>query len=129
VYIGDEINKKLSGIKSPLLYIKATFEINNGRVFGFDINGYKIEYYVNSNKLNDVFLPLQNKQLELEIIVDKTLFEVYANRGQIYWFADYHEGNLKDFKLSLIQDTDRLNPEPKTLVRNLEIYELKSIWE
>jgi len=45
------------------------------------------------------------------------------------WFADHHKGNLEDFKLSLIQGTDGLNPEPKTLIRNLEIHELKSIWE
>lgn len=129
LFIGNEINEMLSGIDSPLLHIKTTFEIDNGMVFGIDINGYRIAYNVATNKLNDVFLPLRDKQLELELIVDKTLIEVYAQGGLIYWFTNHHDSNLEDFTLSLIQRTSGLNPDPRTLVRNLEIHELKSIWE
>ena len=128
-YIGDAINHKLSAIKSPLLHIKAKFEIDNGRIFGLNINGYRINYQVNTNKLNDTFLPLHNRQLELEVIVDKTIIEVYGDGGLIYWFANYNEGDLDDFNLSLTQGKNGLNPNPKTLVKSLEIHELKSIWE
>jgi sucrose-6-phosphate hydrolase SacC (GH32 family) len=127
--IGLEINEKLAGITSPLLHIKATFEIGNGHMFGFDINGYRIEYHVPANKLNEVFLPLRDKQLELELIVDKTLIEVYADGGRVYWFADHHDSNPEDFSISLIQAINELNQDPVTHVRNLEIHELKSIWE
>ncbi len=127
--IDDALNEKLSSISSPLLHIKALFEIYNGRSFGLNINGYNIEYNVSTNKLNDTFLPLMDKQLELEIIVDKSLIEVYAGGGLVYWFADHKEGDLQDFKLSLFRRTDGLNQDPKTLVKNLEIHELKSIWE
>lgn len=129
VLIGDEINKKLSNIKSSLLHIKATFEIVNDHSFGLDINGYKIKYDVPKNQLNGHFLSLQNKQLQLEIIVDKTLVEVYANGGLIYWFDDYNEGDLDNFKISLIRSKSNLNIDSKTLIKNLEIHELKSIWE
>jgi fructan beta-fructosidase len=129
VLIGDVINKKLSNIKSSLLHIKATFEIVNDDSFGLDINGYKIKYDVPTNQLNGHFLPLQNKQLQLEIIVDKTLVEVYANGGLIYWFDDYNEGDLDNFKISLIRSKSSLNVDSKTLIKNLEIHELKSIWE
>ena len=128
-HIGDNINKKLSDIKSPLLHIKAKFEIVNGIVFGMNINDYKIEYNVATNRLNDTFLPLQNKQLDLEIIVDKTLIEVYANGGLVYWFANNNNGDLNDFNISMYKAPNGLNPDPKTLIRSLEIHELKSIWQ
>jgi len=129
VYIGDEINEKLSAIQSPLLHIKATFEIVNAINFGMNINGYRLNYNVATNKLNDHFLPLQNKQLQLEVIVDKTLIEVYANGGLIYWFDNYNEGDLDDFNISLTRSKNGLNQDSKTLVKSLDIYELKSIWK
>ena len=64
----------------------------------------------NTNTLNNIYLPLQNRQLELEVIVDKTLMEVYANGGLIYWFANYNEGDPDNFSLSLTQAENGLNP-------------------
>ena len=128
-YIGLDLNEKLFRIDSPLLHIKATFQIENALMFGLDINGYRLTYHVPNNKLNDVFLPLRDQQLDLEVIVDKTLIEVYADGGLVYWFEDHHESNPDDFSISVIQSSNGLNPEPKTLVKNLEIHELKSIWE
>jgi sucrose-6-phosphate hydrolase SacC (GH32 family) len=129
VYIGDEINEKLAAITSPQLHIKSTFEIANAISFGININGYGLNYNVATNTLNDHFLPLHNKQLQLEVIVDKTLIEVYANGGLIYWFANYNEGDLENFNISLTRSRNGLNPDSKTLVKTLDIYELKSIWE
>jgi fructan beta-fructosidase len=127
-YIGENINEKLSDIKSPLLHIKTKLEIENGREFGMNINGYKIGYNVATNRLNNTFLPLQNKQLDLDIIVDKTLIEVYANGGLVYWFAN-NNGKRNDFNISMFTaPNDELNPNPKTLIKSLEIHELKSIW-
>jgi fructan beta-fructosidase len=128
-YIGDDINKKLAEIKSSLLHIIATFKIENCVRFGLNINGYNIEYYVSTNKLNDTFLPLENGQFDLEVIVDKTLVEVYANGGIVYWFDYHNDADPDNFKLSLYQRENKLNQEPKTMVRNLEIHELKSIWQ
>jgi fructan beta-fructosidase len=129
VYIGDEINEKLAAIKSPLLHIKATFEIVNAIDFGININGYRINYNVATNELKGHFLPLQNKQVQVEVIVDKTLIEVYANGGLIYWFDNYNEGDLDDFNISLTRSKNGLNQDSKTLVKSLDIYELKSIWK
>ncbi len=110
------------------MHIKAKFEIDNARSFGIDINGYRINYTVNNNMLNNAFLPLDNRQLELEVLVDKTLIEVYGNGGLIYWFANHNQGDLDSFRISLFQWESGLNPDPKTLVKSLEINELKSIW-
>ena len=74
-------------------------------------------------------MPLKNgHQLDVEIIVDKTIIEVYANGGLMYWMSKHNE-NLDDFKISLFQHSGNLNKKPKTLVKNLEIHELSSIWE
>ena len=81
------------------------------------------------NELKGYFLPLQNKQVQLEVIVDKTLIEVYANGGLIYWFDNYNDGDLDDFNISLTRSNNGLNQDSKTLVKSLDIYELKSIWE
>jgi hypothetical protein len=97
-------------------------------MFGLDINGYDINYHVNSHKLNDVFLPLQDRQLQLEVIVDRTIVEVYGNGGLIYWFDNHPEGDREDFRLSLNHGKNGLNQLPKTLVKKLEINELESIW-
>ena len=129
MFIGEELNEKLKAIKQPFAHIKTTIEVDNSRFFGMNINGYKLQYDVATNTLNDVFVPLQNRQLELEVIVDKTLIEVYVNGGRYYWFKNYVDGDLNDFNLSFSKGGDPLHKNPKTLVKNLEIYELKSIWE
>lgn len=126
--IGEELNNRLKGINKASLHIKTTIEVDNSRIFGININGYELRYDVATNTLNDVFIPLQNRQLELELIIDKTVIEVYANGGRFYWFKNYTEGDLNNFKLSFIKGGDPLNRQPKTLVKNLEIHELQTIW-
>ncbi len=126
--LGEELNEELKVIKSSLLHIKLTLEPQNSRFFGIDINGYKIKYDVAHNTLQDVFIPLQNQQLEMEIIVDKTLIEVYVNGGRYYWFDKYDDDDLNNLKLTFIKGGDPLHKNPKTLIKTLEIYELKSIW-
>ncbi len=144
-FIGYDINEKLSKIKTPLLHIKVKFEIENANTFGIDINGYKIAYNVPRNQVHirrnnggnsqnsydtiRPFLPLQNRQLDLEIIVDMTTVEVYANGGIMYWFYNNLEGDPDTFQLSLFNRKNGLNQNPKTLVKSLEVHELKSIWE
>lgn len=127
-YIGEDLNAKLEVINHPLLHVKAKLKIENGRRFGININGYDIIYDVADNTLNDVFLPLKNQYLDLELIVDKTIIEVYVNEGLFYWFANHNDGDLTNFKISLEPSANKLNVNPRTLVESLEIHELKSIW-
>lgn len=128
IIIGDELNEKLKVIKSPLLHIKTTIEAQNSRFFGININGYEIKYDVAMNRLRDVFIPLQNRQLKIEVLVDKTLIEVYVNDGRYYWFENYDDGDLNNFELSFDKGGDPLNKNPQTLIKKLEIYELQPIW-
>jgi len=128
LYIGEEVNDKLKAIKSPILHIKTTIEADNSRFFGMNINGYELKYDIATNTLNDVFIPLQNRRLELEVIVDKTVIEVYANGGRYYWFYNYTTGDLDNFNIRFIKGGDPLHKNPRTLVKKLEIHELLSIW-
>lgn len=128
-YISEALNKKLEEeIHSDLLHIKATFKVENSTSFGLNINGYNIDYQVPTNKLNDVFVPLKNREIDLEIIVDKTIIEVYINGGLYYWFANNITDDSDSFKIELTRSKDGLNLDSKTLVKRLEIHELKSIW-
>tara|TARA_R110002049_G_scaffold82411_10_gene209752 strand:+ start:442 stop:816 length:375 start_codon:yes stop_codon:yes gene_type:complete len=122
------LNSKIAPIKTSLLHIKTIIEIDNSFAFGLNVNGYKMEYNVSKNTLNGHFLPLKDRQLELEVVVDITLIEVYANGGLLYWFANHNEGDLDDFTVSFFQNKNGLNPNPKTLIKSLVIEELKSIW-
>jgi len=128
-YIGGELNKKLVDISTPLLHIKAALKAENAVSFGLNINGYIINYDVATNTLNNVFVPLHNRQIDLEIIADKTIVEVYVNGGLYYWFANHTGSDLDHFKIQFERSQNRLNQDSKTLVRNLEIHELKSIWQ
>lgn len=128
IYIGNELNEKLKEIKNPSLHIKTTIQAINTVRFGLNINGNKIIYDISRSGFYGQHMPLQNGLLKMEIIVDKNMIEVFVDGGRYYWFENYKQGNLSNFKLSFIPGGNNKNANPKTLVKNLEIYELKSIW-
>jgi len=108
-------------IKEDLLHIKAEFEIKTAVNFGFNINGFEIEYDINHNRLNDVFLsPLDNK-INLEILVDRNSIEIYANHGRLFLSSGHNSAdNPKQLELF---------SRGETILTSLEVYELKSIWQ
>jgi fructan beta-fructosidase len=108
-------------ITDDLLHIRAEFEIKLVRRFGLNIHGYKIEYDMNYNLLNGSFLsPIKNK-IHLEILVDRNSIEIFANHGRLFLAEEYNsvdqEKGVKFFSSGGV-----------TLLKNLEIYKLKSIW-
>jgi len=116
----------IEGELGELLHIKAEFEIGATKsygVFGLVINGYKIEYDLRHNRLNDAFLNLEDGKIYLEILVDRNSVEVFANHGRLY-LADAHSSVDHPKQLDLVS----LWRSP-VLLSNLEIYELESIWE
>jgi fructan beta-fructosidase len=117
---------EIEGELGELLHIKAEFEIGPTKsygVFGFVINGYKIEYDYRHNRLNDAFLDVEDGKIYLEILVDRTSVEVFANHGRLY-LADTHFSVDSPKQLDLFS----LWRSP-VLLSSLEIYELESIWE
>lgn len=115
-----DINPKIKKIKSPLLHIKVVFEAMNREKFTMMVNGYKLEYSVNYNKLNGIFIPLVDNKLELELIVDRNSIEIFTNNGQHVNCVQYDSTDKKP--------DVRFTGREKTKIESLEIHELKSIW-
>jgi len=108
-------------VTDELLHIKAEFEIKLVRSFGLNVHGYNIEYDMNHNLLNKSFLsPIDNK-IYLEILVDRNSIEIFANFGRLFLAEAYNTVDQpKGVKL--------FSRGGVTLLKNLEIYKLKSIW-
>ena len=107
-----------------LLHIKAEFELgarHSYGVFGLVLNGFEIEYDARHNRLNDAFLDIENGKICLEILMDRTSVEIYANHGRLY-LSDPHTSvdHPKQLRLYSLWGDVHLS--------NLQIYELESIW-
>ena len=114
-----ENDELLAGVNADLLHIKAHFEIMTGTNFGLVVNGYRIQYDMNHNLLNDVFLSPEDNTIHLEILVDRNSIEIYTNHGRLY-LADAYNSVDKVKHLKVFS-------RDETLLKRLEIYELKSI--
>ncbi|MCK5208356.1 MAG: GH32 C-terminal domain-containing protein [Cyclobacteriaceae bacterium] len=113
--IDDEIKK----VETPLLHIKVVLEPINEHSIKMFVNGYKFEYSVNYNKLNDIFIPLEDNKLHLELIVDRNSIEIFTNEGQHVNCIQYDSTNEKP--------EVRFSGRNKTRIEHLEIHELNSI--
>jgi len=131
--------KTLAGINGELFHIKAEFQIGNADSFGIIVREYKITYDAEENRIickgpesdidterfyephNAPLKPIDGK-ISLEILVDRTMVEVSPNNGRYY----FHMG-------AYLVDSDPaikvFSKNGKTKLKNLEIYELKSIWQ
>ena len=124
---GDKKNllPDIKGDLGELLHIKAEFETGattSYGLFGLVVNGYEIEYDYRHNRLNDAFLDVEDGKIYLEILVDRTMVEVFANHGRLY-LADTH------FSVDHPKQLDLYCFWGQAMLSNLEIYELDSIWE
>jgi sucrose-6-phosphate hydrolase SacC (GH32 family) len=116
-----ELNSSLG----DLLHIKAEFDIGPRKsygVFGLIINGFEIEYDARHNRLNDAFLNLKNGKIYLEILMDRSSVEIYANHGRLY-LSDAH------FSVNHPKQLDLYSLWGDVHLSKLQIYELKSIWD
>ncbi|MHC4152387.1 MAG: GH32 C-terminal domain-containing protein [Planctomycetota bacterium] len=116
---------ELGGDLGELLHIKAEFEMGPRKsygVFGLRINGFEIEYDARHNRLNDAFLNFEDGKIYMEILIDRTSVEIYANHGRLY-LADAHfsVNHPKQFELYHLWGGVHLS--------KLQIYELNSIWD
>jgi fructan beta-fructosidase len=115
-----------SDFSKDVMHIKAEFQILDDFGFVMDINGFKLEYSAVNYKLNDVFLrPIAGK-LKLDILVDKTSIEIFGNDGRAYITKAYIP---KEGKLDVKVYSTHPNDGNKTVLENLTIYEMKSMWD
>jgi len=121
----QDLLNKLDGELGELLHIKAEFEMgarHSYGVFGLIINGFEIEYDARHNRLNDAFLDFEDGKITLEILMDRTSVEIYANGGRLY-LSDPHNSSEHDKQLELYNLWGNVH------LSKMEIYELDSIWK
>jgi len=121
----------VGGIKGDAVYIRATFLPKTSDSFGFLIRsgkkstGTEIRYetakkILDVNGIKIVVEPVDGK-IELEVLVDRSSIEVFANHGE----------SVISTCFSPVQDEDDLllyTQGGELYVESLEAYNLKSVW-
>ena len=115
------------------IHIIAEIEKGDATLFGINILGYEIEYNdllgifsTNSKntKTSYEYVKPDSEIFKIEAIVDKNILEVFINDGEIYYVAPFDiekTGKVEAYMKGWGGDR-------KALVKKLEVYQLKSIW-
>jgi sucrose-6-phosphate hydrolase SacC (GH32 family) len=130
--------KTLGGIDGELFHIKAQFQVGDADSFGIIVRQYKITYDANQNRIickgpksnigrerfskpQDAPLKPIDGKISLEILVDRTMVEVFPNNGRYYF-------PMGAYLVDMDPAIKVFSKNGKTKLKNLEIYELNSIW-
>ncbi len=125
-------NKKLgadtwqvSEVNTELLHIRGKFDVKEHSILEMNVRGVCITYNSDERKLSclDKSAPLSPDagQIQLEILVDRTSVEIFANQGRIYMPI----GTILDSENKSLILSSKGNGSS---VVSLEVYELKSAW-
>ncbi|HID56104.1 TPA: DUF4980 domain-containing protein [Candidatus Poribacteria bacterium] len=115
----------LSGIEGDLFHIRAELELRGANGIGFRIRGIPVTYDVREERLEcqgcEAPLKPVGGKIRLEILVDRTSIEIFANNGRIY------------MPIGVIPPDENKRLELFAVggeggVRSIEIYEMKSAW-
>ena len=110
------------------VHIIAEFEVLDDFAFGIEINDYKIHYNTIKNLLDKSFIRQpSDKQFRFEIIVDKTSIEYFVNNGERYHIAG-HIDKAPGTKVKVYSKSPSWY-KGSTLLKQLSIYDLNSIWQ
>ncbi len=125
VAVGPE-NDLLAGIEGELFHVRAEFALGGTERFGFRIRGVPVVYDTGKAALicNDRTAPLAavEGRIRLELLVDRTSIEVFANDGQVYMPMGM-----------IFPEDDRslavFSEGGNATAVSLNVAELRSIWE
>lgn len=115
----------LSGVKGDLFRIRVRFEPGQADRVVLDVRGIRIVYDAKARRLScsDKTAPLspQDGKIELDVLVDRTSIEIFANDGRLYMpmgvkFADENRS------LSFFCEGAAIT------VSSLEVFEIISAW-
>ncbi|MGI9545421.1 MAG: DUF4980 domain-containing protein, partial [Cyclobacteriaceae bacterium] len=123
-----EANENLKKVQGDLFHIKMEVEILNGTQFQFHYNGNPIlTYSMNHNLVNGTFYPGDGTSLtkKVELLVDRTSVEAFVDDGGLT-IVDQLEAAKNDNGLEFFQR--RPGKVEPIKVHQLEVHELKSIW-
>jgi len=125
----------LSEVNGGLYDIDAEFQVDDGDVFGFQINGLTLTYNFNKQKLTcgeeEAALEPVNGRIKLRILADRMSVEVFANDGRVY-MPLRSEHILTHAGLNSVKNAEKisiLNKSGDTNIHYLKVSELKSIWK
>ena len=130
-------NFRIEGLSGRAFRIKTEFVPGDAKRFGFDIHGTNVTYDTRTNMLaidghSSIIKPdrkrrklaYDNGSILLDILVDTTSLEVFANNGVVHiphGRRRYFEG--EEFEASIFADRGSVT------VKSLDVYELNSIWK
>jgi fructan beta-fructosidase len=130
--------KTLPGINGELFHIKAEFEVGDADSFGLIIREFNITYVAKKNRIickspksninpgsfsRSQSAPLKpvDGKIILEILVDRTMVEIFPNNGRYYFPMGAYLVD-RDPAIKVFSEGG------KTKLKNLEVHELNSIW-
>lgn len=114
----------LAKVKGDLFHIRAEFELGDAHVIGFKVRGEPVSYTVKDGTLSALgSAPLapENGRVKLELLVDRTSIETYANEGRVSLTSCFLPKLAnKDLEVFAHGGTAK--------IVSLEVFELKSAW-
>jgi len=115
-------NKELSAIKSGQLHIKMNVILEPDKYLLLMFNGNELINFSTNDLLNELPVPGTGKSLyDIEILIDKTSAEIFLNKGERYIIKALQAKNNNGLEF--------LSEKYAPLLQQLEVYELKSIWD
>jgi len=126
---GDSLTVPVQG---DALHLIATFEKGDAIPFGLNILGYEIAYNDllgemttshNGNRSNTKYVKPGTEIFKTEVIVDKNIIEIFINDGELYYAMPF-EG----VKTNAVTAFIRGRGGRKTILKKIEVHELRSIW-
>jgi len=121
--LGDNL---LSDVSSELCQIRAELKVNNVQEISFVVRDIPVVYNVKKQELscqgNKASLKPVDGKISIELLVDRTSIEIFANDGRVYMPVGVI---LADNSKSLEIFTKGGNAG----IESLEVYELNSAWK
>jgi fructan beta-fructosidase len=115
----------LESIRGELFHIKAKFDVSAARNCGLNIRDISVAYDASSQEISchgkTAPLKPQHGVITLEILVDRTSIEIFADDGRVYMPIGVH---LVDKPTTLGLFTEEGNLD----IEELQVHALKSIW-
>ncbi|MEO8414666.1 MAG: GH32 C-terminal domain-containing protein [Ginsengibacter sp.] len=110
----ERANEQLNKIKPGPLHVKVKFTLAEGNKFCLRYQGNEI--------LNLLPADVHSGENEMEILIDKTVAELFLNNGDRYIIRQLLPGsNNKSLEL----DSENYGP----FLKSMEVYEMKFMWD
>ena len=110
----NEANQHLKAIPPVPMHVKMNVTVQPGKELRLLYQGYEILHLTASE--------LAAGTNSIEILIDKTVAEVFVNKGRRYITTNFKDEMKTD---GLVFESAQYGPE----IQSLEVYEMKSIWE